>query len=91
MRNTFVATVPACYGVKLARDTALRRCVVESSLRRDFAKGRIPDEDLEHFSKRMSDFIRERGLIIVSEKPIVRIDEDRDRYTADVVFTVAWT
>jgi hypothetical protein len=90
MRATFVTTVPACYGVKLARKCALRDCVMHSCLYMDFRNGSFLGEDLKHFSARMDDFVREKGLRIVKETPIARIDEECDRYVADVEFTITW-
>lgn len=90
MGSTFTTTVPACYGIKLARKTALRDCVMKSSLYQEFRKGSFIGEDLEHFSKRLDNFILEKEVRIVKETPIARIDEERDRYVADVVFTLAW-
>lgn len=88
MNNRFVVDVPSCYGVRLARTTALRECVMHSRLFKEFSKGYQDGEDLDRFSERMDDFIRERNVRIIDEKIVGRIDGDR--YRTDVEFVVTW-
>ena len=88
MNNRFVVDVPSCYGVRLARETALRECVMNSALYLDFRKTRRDDENTDEFIQRMNDFIRDRNVRIVDEKVHGRIDGDR--YRTDVEFVVTW-
>lgn len=89
MKNIYEVTVYNCYGVKPARSMALRRCALEvPSLHYDFIKLFNPHDSTEEFSKKLTDFIRSKGLRILDEKPIVRIVNDR--YRVDVRFKVTW-
>lgn len=88
MDNRYFVTVPTCYGVRLARETALRECVMNSTLYLDFRKTRRDGEDTDAFIQRMDNFIRERNVRIVDEKVHGRIDGDR--YKTEVGFIVAW-
>lgn len=89
MKNIYEVTIDSCYGVKLARSMALRRCALEvPSLHYDFNKLFDPNDSTEEFSKKLTDFIRSKGLRILDEKPIVRIVNDR--YRVDVRFKVTW-
>lgn len=88
MHNRHVVTVPSCYGVRLARETALRECVMHSSLYLDFRKTHRKGETLDEFTQRMDDFIRDRNVRVIDEKIHGRIDGDR--YKTEVTFTVTW-
>ena len=89
MENIYEVTIDSCYGVKLARSWALRRCALNvPSLRYDFNKSFDPNDSTEEFSKKLGDFVRSKGLRILDEKPIVRIVDDR--YRVDVRFKVTW-
>lgn len=88
MCNRYVVTVPSCYGVRLARETALRECVMNSALYLDFLKTHRDDEVLDEFIQRMDDFIRDRSVRIIDEKIHGRIDGDR--YKTEVTFVVTW-
>ena len=88
MSNRYSVNVPSYYGVSLARKTALRECVMHSSLRSEFSKGYVPNETLDHFSERMDNFIQKKGLHIIEEKPVLSIDGNQ--YDIDICFTVAW-
>ena len=89
MENIYETTVDRCYGVKHARSTALRRCVIEvNKLRDEFYKTVDPMASTEEFGKKLTDFVRSKGLRILDEKPIVRIVDDR--YRVDVRFKVTW-
>lgn len=89
MENIYETTVDSCYGVKLSRSTALRRCVIEvDNLRDEFYKTVGPMASTEEFRKKLTDFVRNKSLRILDEKPIVRIVDDR--YRVDVRFKVTW-
>ena len=88
MDKRYFVTVPTCYGVKLARETALRKTVMDSRLYADFRKTNRVDEDRDDFGQRMDKFIRNRNVRIISETITGRVD--RDRYQTDVAFIVSW-
>ena len=89
MGNIYETTVNDCFGVKIARSHALRKCVIEtSSLRDEFHNTVDLMASTEEFTSKLTDFIRSKGLRILDEKPIVRIVDDR--YRVDVRFKVTW-
>ena len=88
MNNRHFVTVPTCYGVSLARETALRKCVMHSALYLDYRKTRRDDENTDEFVQRMNDFIRDRNVRIIDEKVHGRVDGDR--YKTEVGFIVTW-
>lgn len=91
MKNTYNVMVEGIYGVRNARSFALRKCVHEHDiLNHEFM--RVTTDILklstDEYIKRVGNFIREKGLRIISEKPVVRTKNDR--YVVDVYFTIAW-
>ena len=84
---------PACLGVTLGRKFALRACVVEvHSLYSEFRKATADvDRDVlntEEYSNMLMEFIKNKGLHAVEEKPILKIDGDR--YHVDIEYKVVW-
>ena len=91
MINTYTAKVPGCYGAKLGRKTAYRECVHNVlSLHKEFL-ATIPDINnisTDDYSVRSDYFIKTKGLRILSEKPVARLDGNQ--YVVDVYYTVTW-
>ncbi len=89
MKKSNPILVEGLFGVKTGRSMALRRCVWNTpELRNEFRKTLTYTESHEEFDDKTQAFIREKGLRILSEKPIARVNGDR--YVVDVYFTVGW-
>lgn len=92
MKNTYTVLIDGCYGTKLARTMALRKCAHENPvLHREFMDcvwDSLHNMSTDEYSRRSAEFVREKGLRIISEKPVARIKDDR--YVVDVYFTIAW-
>lgn len=92
MQNTCTVKVEAPYSVEYARRRALRRATSESpELDYDFMKvvsDRLGSMTTDEFSYELRKFIKDKGLRIISEKPVARIKDGN--YVVDVYFTIAW-
>ena len=91
MQNVYKVKIENYSGVKFARSRALRECVFNTpNLRNEFYKIWDPSGTTEHeqFSEKVRKFISDKGLRILSEKPVARIKDDH--YVVDVYFEVAW-
>jgi hypothetical protein len=92
MSNSWIIVVDGVCGLKSSRSRALRKCVSESPILHgefmDRVRGTIMSMSTDEYSKQISDFIREKGLRIISEKPVARIKDDR--YVVEVYFTIVW-
>jgi hypothetical protein len=88
--NTCTVVVEGLFGVRTARNIALKRCVFDHAqlyaefMQKYFRIGMSTDE----YTEAKRNFIKEKGLRIISEKPVARTEGDR--YVVDVYFTVAW-
>lgn len=91
MINTYTTKVPGCYGAKLGRKTAYRECVHNVlSLHTEFLSI-IPDImniSTDDYTVRSDHFIKAKGLRILSEKPVARLEGNH--YVVDVYYTVTW-
>ena len=89
MTNIYEVKIERCFGVKIARSAALRKCVFNTpSLRSEFYSIVNFENSNEEFSKKLTDFIRNKGLRILDEKPVAHIVDGN--YRVDVYFKVTW-
>lgn len=89
MANIYAIRIDRCFGVKNSRSMALRRCIIETpSLWNEFSKSYDCTASTEEIRERFRNFIRDKGLRILDEKPVVRIVDDK--YRVDVYFKVTW-
>lgn len=88
--NTHTVVVEGVFGVKGCRSMAFRKCVNEHPLlRAEFMKNYFrSDMTTDEWSEANRKFIREKGLRILNEKPLVRTKDDR--YVVDVYCTITW-
>ena len=73
------------YDVENARRSALRSCVIYNVRLHDEFREKYPlnDNDIDGFIKQISNFIKEKGLRIISETPSVYIEDDRYKVRVD--------
>ena len=87
--NTFNVTLENEFFLSDARSRALRRCAYQAPmLRSEYNKEVGHCDSTEEWVAKTREFIRKKGLRIISEKPVVRTKDDR--YVVDVYFTIAW-
>lgn len=87
--NTYTVLVDGIFGVKGGRSMALRKCAWESpALHMEFKRFVRNVVDHNDFSEKTKAFVREKGLRVISEKPVVRTENDR--YRVDVYYTIGW-
>lgn len=87
--NTYTVVVDGVFGVKGGRCMALRRCAWHApALHMEFKRFARDATDTEDFGEKTKAFIREKGLRVISEKPVVRTMDDR--YVVDVYYTIGW-
>ena len=92
MENTCTVKIESPYSVKYARSSALRKCTSESpELNYDFMKvvrDRLSSMTTDEFDYELRKFIKDKGLRIISEKPVARAKDGN--YVVEVYFTIAW-
>ena len=87
--NTYTVMVDCVFYPKHGRSSALRRCAWEApALRDEFHKFAGVVSTSDEFAEKTRAFVREKGLRILNEKPIVRNKDDR--YVVDVYYTIGW-
>ena len=87
--NTYTVMIDGVFGVKGGRSMALRRCAWQApDLHMEFKRFARDIVDTDDFREKTKAFIREKGLRIISEKPVVRTKDDR--YVVDVYYTIGW-
>ena len=92
MNNTYTVMIDGIYNTKMARSMALRKCAHEDPRLHcefmDHVRDTLHTISTDEYSRKVAEFIREKGLRIISEKPVARTKNDR--YVVDVCFTIAW-
>ena len=87
--NTFNVILEDEHFIGGARTRALRRCAYQAGmLRSEYNKEVGHCDSTDEWVAKTREFIRKKGLRIISEKPVVRVKDDR--YVVDVYFTIAW-
>lgn len=85
-------TVHNVLSAEPSRRHALRKYVNgHGGLRSEFIKSLekdILEMNGKEIVKAMDDFIKRKGITIVSEKPSVRLDEENGWYRVDVAYTI---
>ena len=73
------------YDVENARRSALRSCVIHDFRLHNEFREKYPrsGNNVDDFVKQISNFIKEKGLRIVSETPSVYIEDDRYKVRVD--------
>ena len=88
--KTFIVTIDGVFGVECARRLALRRCAWQApNLHMEFKRFTRDVVNHEEFVEKIDVFVREKGLRIIAEKPVVKIRDDR--YAVDVQYTIGWS
>lgn len=92
MANVYMTRKPACYGVRLGRECAIRACVLDTrELRHEFdAIYVIYDSNTQDdiWADLVKEFATRKGLRIIRENPIMTIKGDR--YDVDIEYTIVW-
>lgn len=91
--NTCSLTVSNVMDAKLGRKAALHKYVLgDAKLREEFYEGvkkavytMTPAEATEA----LDNFIKRKAIVILSEKPFVKLDEERNWYRVNVIYTIA--
>ena len=93
MDNIFKTREPSFFGVRLGRELAIRGCVIGNSLLHhefhntisNFERKIMPSDI---WAGLISEFAKKKGLRIIDEKPILKI-EGND-YRVDIEYTITW-
>ena len=89
MANIYVTRKPACYGVRLGRECAIRECIINvPKLRHEFDAIYDSDTQADIWADLAKEFATEKGLKIVSETPIMIIKDNR--YDVDIEYRIIW-
>lgn len=94
MENTSCLSLElVCRDIEVNRTMALQRCVMNvTRLREEFYDSIdfsvIDPNWRDKFRLRMSDFIKEKGLRIIEEKPFVTVEDGK--YEIAVTYMIAW-
>ena len=93
MDNIFKTREPSFFGVSLGRELAIRGCVIANSLLNHEFNSTISDFERKFmpsdiWAGLIAEFAKKKGLRIIDEKPILRI-EGND-YRVDIEYTITW-
>ena len=89
MANIYLTREPACYGVRLGRECAIRACVVNvPMLRCEFDALYDPDTQTDIWADLVKEFATKKGLKIIREDPIMTIEGNR--YDVDIEYAIVW-
>lgn len=93
MDNIFKDREPSFFGVSLGRELAIRGCVIGHPVLNHEFNSAISDFERETMSSDIwaglvTEFAKKKGLKIIDEKPILKI-EGND-YRIDIEYTITW-